>query len=318
MMNSTDDDFSIMVPLTLKAHSLAEQFRQQQPNLQHAKRVYLNTLAVYAVNFYLTCLGIETDLEASNSWNLASQVLSDTADLMIRGVGKLECRPVLPDDQICYIPPETRSDRIGYVAVKFDSDLEEAAILGFVPSSTTAEVPLNQLRSLDDLIDYLSQVQQSSQSPVPVQLQQWLQNTFESGWQSIEDLFRVQQPALSFRSPDLIQLVPISSAGLSASRGKLLELRTAPQGEQIALLVGLMVTPNPEMDIWVRLCPVNHHARLPPELEVLILDEADIPVMQAQSRNTEMIQLKFGGKTGEKFSIRVVLGDIIISETFMV
>jgi len=45
MMQFEEDD-TFTMPLTLKAHQIANQFRQQQPNRQKAKQVYLNTLAV--------------------------------------------------------------------------------------------------------------------------------------------------------------------------------------------------------------------------------------------------------------------------------
>jgi Protein of unknown function (DUF1822) len=50
--------------LPLIARIKAEQFRAKQANSLKAKQVYLNTLAVIAVNYYLNCLGWATKLES--------------------------------------------------------------------------------------------------------------------------------------------------------------------------------------------------------------------------------------------------------------
>ena len=72
------------VLLSLTAHSKAKEFGRHQSNLQKAQQVYHNTLAVYAVNYYLRCLEFETNLEASDSYNLVMQTLMDIADLEVK------------------------------------------------------------------------------------------------------------------------------------------------------------------------------------------------------------------------------------------
>jgi hypothetical protein len=68
---------------------------------------------VYAVDFYMQCLEVETDVEKSDSRNPISLKFMDVADLPVKQLGKLECRPVLPDAQVCQIPAEIFSDRMG-------------------------------------------------------------------------------------------------------------------------------------------------------------------------------------------------------------
>ena len=131
-MNPVIEPWIFTVPLALEAHSRAEQFRRYQSNPDKAKQVYLNTLAVYAVNMYLQCRGFETDLETSDSWNPAMQMLLDTADLVVKNRGRLECRPVLPNAEVVCTPAEVWSERIGYVAVRLSESLREATLLGFV------------------------------------------------------------------------------------------------------------------------------------------------------------------------------------------
>jgi len=300
MMHSEENCLTFTMPLTLKAREAAQQFRQNHSDSQKAKQVYLNTLAVQAVNSYLSWFGIETDLEANDSWNPAIQSLSDIADLTIKDRGKLECRPVMPGAKSLRVPPEVWADRIGYVAVQFDSELSEATLLGYIPSVTTREVLLNELRSLEDLLDSLNE-------PVrePIKLGQWLHNLIETGWQTLEELAVPPQLAFSFRNTPTV------------TQGKLLDLGTDEEPRQVALLVELIPTPQPEMDINVTLIPTGSQSHLPSDLELLVLDEADIAVMQAQSRNTDMIQLKFSALPGEQFSIKVILDAFSFTEAFV-
>ena len=312
MMHPTVENIIFTVPLTLEAHHLAKQFYQQQSNWKKAKQVYLNTLAVYAVHSYLKWLGIETDLGASESWNPTMQTLANVADLEIKGKGKLECRPVLPNEQVCYIPAEVWSNRIGYVAVHFDASLHEATLLGFVPKVTTEAVPLSQWRSLDALLDRLAQGDSPTIFEEPIHLSQWLQGAVAAGWQTIEELLDWSEPALSFRSAEPVEFPAL------IMRGKLLDLGSQPGETQVALLLGLMPKHQTDLDIWVKICLQDSHSYLPPGLDLAVLDETGIAVMQAQSRQTEMIQLKFSGLSGEQFSVQLTLGTTSVTETFMI
>ncbi len=317
-MRDTDNATShsrltLTMPLTLKAHHIANQFRQQQSNPEKAKQVYLNALAVQTVQSYLSWLGIDTDLKASDSWNPAIQVLADTADLVVQGRGKLECRPVLPGAASCYVPSEVWSDRIGYVAVQFDQELSEATLLGFVPLVTVPELPLTQLRSLDELLDRLHSAEQVSSPQSPIALGSWLQGPITAGWQTLEELFGPQQPAWSFRNINQVQAVELPATG-----GKLLDLGKELNDAPVALLVSVQPTAGTVMDIWVKICPTGNQTHLPTELDVQVLDQDELTVMQAQSRNAEMIQLKFSGVLGEKFSIKVILGAHSVTTAFVI
>ncbi|MEG4249425.1 DUF1822 family protein [Microcoleus sp. Pol10D4] len=147
------------VPLTSKALKLAKSFQKQYESPAKARQVYLNTLAVYAVDTYCQCLGIETDLEACDSLNPAMQPLMDVADLEIVGIGKLECRPVLPADENCYIPADTWENRIGYVAVEINESSREATLFGFYapinPLEMMEQVSCESFQPLEAFLDHL-------------------------------------------------------------------------------------------------------------------------------------------------------------------
>ena len=160
MQTKTPPTFT--VPLGRRAHKLAEQFFVQHTK-QKARQVYLNTLAVHAVEFYLKCMSIETDWETSDSYEPVMQTLLDTADLEVKDCGKLECRPLLAGAEVFQVPMEVWSDRIGYVAVEISDSMNTATLLGFVESVSEQEVPISQLRSLKELRMHLYQLRESSQ-----------------------------------------------------------------------------------------------------------------------------------------------------------
>ena len=315
MINSTEQDLTLPVPLTLKGHLTAQLFYQQHSDPQKAKQVYLNTLAIEAVHSYLSWLGIATNLQASDSWNPAIQAIADVADLEITGQGKLECRPLLPEATVCYVAPEAWSDRIGYVAVQLDSELQTATLLGFVPNVDTEELPLNRLQSITALLDHLKPQQQHDSIKECIRLSQWAQGIFTSSWCSVEDLFG-SQPTLSFRSVELLENSEPTSGLLT--RAKLLDLMPRSNMGEVALIVALMPNNSPQVDIWVKLCPPIGETYLPEDLEIKVLDEQGIAVMQAQSRQTDMLQLKFRGIAGEQFSIAITLNDVNQVETFVI
>lgn len=313
-MTYLSDSSTFTVPLSTSAHARAEQFRRQQSNPQKAKQVYLNTLAVSAVNFYLRCMGIETDWEASDSCNPVIYSLIDIADLEVKNQGKLECIPVLSPNQIVHIPPEVWSNRIGYVAVEFDSSLQRATLLGFtetVPES--GELAIAQLRSLEDLLEYLRQSEQPEPLRIQVNLSQWFENLFETDWQPLEALFGTQNLAFSFRSDSQFNEATIK-------RAKLLNLGVQLGSQSVAILVAITPEVEQKVSILVQAHPVAGETFLPPNIKLSLLSISGETLQDVQSRSQDnYIQLKrFRGLPGESFNIRIAFGNVTITETFVI
>lgn len=307
MTNPELEPLAVTISLTLSAHARADCFRQQHP--KKSQQIYLNTLAVSAVEIYLQRLEFETNFAASLSANPLIQALMDVADLAIEHHGVLECRPVLPNADYVYIPAEVWHERIGFVAVQLDESLNTATLLGFVETVAAEKVLLSELRSIEFLPAYLNQIRQIK--PEPVQLSQWLQNQVDSAWQTIEELLGLQQPVWQYRGGQSSQ----ASTRLM-SRGKLLNLNNS--GEAIALVVEVAAKGTSEFNISVKLCPTGGRAHLPPDLELMVLDEAGIAVIQAQARTTEMINVEFSGEVGDRFSIKIVMNGIIAIDEFVI
>ena len=74
------------VPLSFEAHAIAQRYQRLQSHPKKAKQAYLNALAVHSVDFYLRCLGFETDLEQSDYRNPLIVKFMDVADLSIKQV----------------------------------------------------------------------------------------------------------------------------------------------------------------------------------------------------------------------------------------
>ncbi|MEG4802947.1 DUF1822 family protein [Microcoleus sp. ARI1-B5] len=193
------------MPITQNSLQLARQFSAQQRHPQRQEQVYLNTLAVLAVRDYLTILSIDTDLTQCDSWNPAVRLFADAADLYVKGLGKIECRPMRhlhqnlakanqdlsanPPD-ICPVPVEARAERIGYIAVEIDEEEKEARLLGFSQTADSGELVLSELHSLDDFLVHLEHLFEAK-----VDLRQWLVNVFAPDWQPFDAVFNPQPQA---------------------------------------------------------------------------------------------------------------------------
>ncbi len=327
-MSKSINVLTFSAPIPVDGRHRAEELRRQQATPAKGEQVYLNTLSVSFVNYYLCCMGFETDLNKSDSWNVIQQTLMDIADLSLKNLGLLECRPVLEDAQFVYVPPEVQSNRIGYVVVQINKSFREATLLGFVKQVQTDLLPINQLQPLENLLEYLEELSQFQVAEIAdnslegnqnlVNLKQWLENIFEAGWQEIETLLGTQgvNPAWSLRSGN----------GAFLSRGKLIDLGKilsdaygGLRQRAVVLVVTLPPDNEQEMDIIVELHPTNGQEYLPPNLHLMVLDFEGASVMEAQTRSSNKnIQLEFSCEVGERFSVKLVLGDISITENFVI
>ena len=309
-MNSITDKLTFGVPLSIEAHAIAQECSQGIPNTPKRQQVYLNTLAVYAVDNYLQCMGFATDWKASDSHNNLAVKLMDVADLEVKNIGKLECRPVLPKAEVCKIPPEVWSDRVGYVAVQLNSALKEATILGFTPQAA-AEISLSQLQSLSDFLLYLSELEvakspKTEASSSLVKIGQWLDGAVDAGWQTLEHLLNPQQLGLAFKN------------AVSMTRGQKIDFGAEVEGISVALVVKIASEADGEVDILTQIYPVGQNV-LPEGVKLSISDESGATVLEVTSRDEDnWIQLEFTAELAEKFQVKVVYRDLQQTRKFQV
>ncbi|MBD2337482.1 DUF1822 family protein [Calothrix sp. FACHB-156] len=310
-MNSMTNTLTFTVPLSFEAHSLAQKCRQGVSNQAKAEQVYLNTLAVYAVDNYLRCMGFETDWEQSDSRDNVAMKIMDVADLTVKNIGKLECRPVLADAEVLQIPPEVWEDRVGYVAVQLDSTLKSANILGFT-RDVVAEFPLNKLQSLSDFLLYLSELEvveyrQEEKLSTIVKIGQWLEGLVDSGWENIDKLLQPQQLGLAFKKE------------MSVTRGQAIDLGMQIDKLSLALVVKITSEPHSEeVDILIQIHPMGEMT-LPKGVKLIISDGSGETILQATSRDEDnWIQQEFSAELRENFKITIAFGDSMLTKDFEV
>jgi hypothetical protein len=167
MMDTQSNGYLLEVPLGQKVKSLALKFSSEQVNLGKGKRVYFNTLAVWAVNHFLEEMEIETAISASDSWNPGTRAVFNVSDLALPNIGKLECCPVFVSESTVSLP-ETKEDRIAYIAVRLVEPFDRAKILGFIPREKVREkakcFPLEDISPIEKLSDYLDRIELESKS----------------------------------------------------------------------------------------------------------------------------------------------------------
>lgn len=178
-MTFLEDALAFTSSLTTTFKRQAEAFSREQKDKNKAKRIYLNALAVQSVNFYCECMGIETDLEASESWNPITHSLLETADLVVKDKGYLECCLIQLGDEICYVPPFVEG-RISCVVIAIDEEAYEATLLGVLPPKSYGEISLNNLQPLDNLIDILEPAPDLGQGVN--RLMDWLKGVIDNQW----------------------------------------------------------------------------------------------------------------------------------------
>jgi hypothetical protein len=160
-------------------------------------------------------------------------------------------------------------------------------------------------------------------SKIPVHLSQWFQNIFERGWRTVKDLFSTQadNPAFSVRSAPQLREIEADNPATGVKRGKLIDLGIQQVGNPVALIVTLTPATDEEINIHLRVYPTGRQFYLPRNLQLIVLDAtgATCLELQTQAKKTDnCLQLNLTGKPGEHFSVKVALGDISITENFVI
>ncbi|MGG6269040.1 DUF1822 family protein [Leptolyngbya sp. AN03gr2] len=304
------EPLTFTVPLTDEAHRLAQRFSSEQSSITRGKRVYLNTLAVCAVQAYLHYIGrLDIDLTQSECCDSGLTTILDVADLVIPAVGRLECRAVLPGETRIVLPPEVVDDRIGYVAVQFHDRLDQVDLLGFASGDVGEVIELSTLRPIEALVDI------AIAAPNPItDLAQILQGRLESGWQTIQSLFSTEENlAYALRTT--------TSSGVSDfNAGKIINLNVQLRELVVLLLVGVAIESDERIRTRIRVCPTQGEALLPAYLQLLLIDDQGAVLHQVQYPNPmEFIQLPtFRLPRDSRFDVEVALSDARVRETFVV
>jgi hypothetical protein len=357
MITNNLTNATITIPLSEGDRALAQSFAQQQLTETKTNQVYLNTLAVLAMNHYLELLGIPTNLKQSQCWSVINQFCADIADLNLPKLGFLECRPISIHQDFCQIPLEVMSDRIAYCIVQISEDRKAGKLLGFVANPKSPRITIEQLGSLDNFLIFLANYQPK------IKLYQWLENKIDEQWQTLEALLLPKKLAFRHSSvtsqslPDLVntlylqnELSPPSQLTATQSLEQLLNLTNNeelrwqvaeilwnldPQnpllnlrrildlgayfgGTNIGLIVGLLPKSDDQISLLFRLYCLGDRGYLPLGITLTGLDEQLNPFFEIKAReNDDYIQFKCVAGFDEEFGIKISLGNTHIIKHFM-
>ncbi len=142
----------------------------------------------------------------------------------------------------------------------------------------------------------------------------WLENTFETGWQHVDNLLNLQQRTLA------AQFRHDTASTMTLTQGaKLIDLGVQLGNQAVVLLIGLSPEIDDKVNIRVQLYPTSGEYYLPACIKLTLLLPSGTVIQEVVSRSHDnYIQLKrFKFPVGKSFSIQLTLEDVIIKEDFM-
>ena len=323
---------SYKMTITLSAKLAAKKFAERQITASKRRQVYLNTLAISVVNWYLQCLGWETDLENSYSWNLELQTLLDVADILVPGCGRIECLCVEGSTQKLAISQDISEDTIACIVVNLSTQDRFAEILGFTKDTSTKAISLDSLTPIDNFPGYLASFTESSNLPQTLsKLSSWLTEACTGDWLAWDSLTQ-QNPTMAFRTPasqacdrrfeqetDLETESETTTHHKKVKRVKVWQLETASQSHAVALIVELKETTDRTVDIAIEICPADNSRLLPSGMIIDIMDEQqEIMVHAYIQADSELVEFSLSGQLGEIFSIRATLNATTVTESIKI
>jgi hypothetical protein len=141
-----------------------------------------------------------------------------------------------------------------------------------------------------------------------VNLGEWFQQVFAVSWQSVEELLGAGESrlAFAFRSGDI-------------PRAKLINLQTESSVCTVDIVVILRPAAEGNADILVQVYPTGTATYLPAGLElVLLCPEGEVLYNVTARRGDYVIQMELSADTGQRFSVKVALGDDCVREDFAI
>lgn len=141
--------------------AIAEKFAAEQDNPRQQTKIFQQTLAVLALERYLTLGDVETALLESYSWHPYSRVLTGWADLCLPEFGRLYCC-VLGDDGeqgTIQLPSSLPLNTLGIVISSLVDDASMITLEGFLPqrhlASQQISLAISEAQAITTLFDEL-------------------------------------------------------------------------------------------------------------------------------------------------------------------
>ena len=110
---------------------------------------------------------------------------------------------------------------------------------------------------------------------------------------------------------------PNNSAG-GVKRAKLID-GAKLDSMDVVLFVAILPKVNRQLGILLRVYRAGDRSYLPPQLKLTVLDESGATFLKAEATNSDIgIQLKLSGEPGERFSVKIALGEASVTEDFVI
>ena len=188
-------------------------------------------------------------------------------------------------------------------------DLEINHLLFYCDFLEPPAIPLPTVsQEYSSMQNLMPEMSSTTSQEIPIQLGQWIEGIFTTGWQGINDLF----------NPQAVLALGLRNQGEGAKRGKLIDLGMDFQGQKILLLVNVTEGADNKLSVLVQLHPGGEEKYLPHQITLTLLSQTGKKLQEVRSRiQDNYIQLKsFKGRSGIAFRIAISLGNICIYENF--
>lgn len=292
-----------------------------------------NTLAEQVNPYIKAILNYPKELEGRMVWSRALILLENAGykiqDNLMRNLGRLSNLEQIPPgkSQLTFVlmghPEEVeRMRRAISTYLETISGDTSMTVQSIAPGSVVLVVQgshegcrrieeLFRTKQLTELLGFPIEEIQVLESPItepaispgekPVNLSQWLQDVFETGWQTIEEIFGPRQ--LAFRAAVVKRAKQIDLGGDS----------------QVALLVDLPREADEEIDILLRVYPAGDQDELPENLKLIVLDESGEALEEVPAKKgDDCIRQPLSGSPGDRFGVKIALGNVSVSENFVI
>ena len=157
--------------------------------------------------------------------------------------------------------------------------------------------------------DWLERWREDENTPsqTPINLRQWLQQVFEDAWLTVEEALGIEEASLAFGTRNGIK------------RAKLVDLGMQLAGHAVALILTIMPESDQSINIVVQVHPIDDKTYLPQYLKLVLLSPDGEVLYKVSARSTDnVVQFEFKGQPGEQFQIEVALGDVSVTENFVI
>jgi hypothetical protein len=279
---------------------------------KHDRQVQLDSLALYAADWYLQCLQFDTKHEDRQDWWI--QYLSESTPLEVVGIGKIECIGITGEPLTVNVSEDLADDRIGYLFVKLNESLTSAEILGFIPKYSET-VKLDRLHSTDELIDYLSNLETQTVSAIEhsitasiIKLSDWAQGIFDGIWQDSNG---------NYLTPAYRSIKGLLSTKTTGGNRKV-KLGDRPDSPTVIIAIDYHQIDPENFDLYLQVLSEDRHDSLPVGLKFSAIDDRGTEIGSIQISEGDIageIVLEHGVK-GEVFSIELEFAGVKKVESF--